>query len=642
MKYRPEIDGLRALAVVPVILFHAGFELFKGGYVGVDVFFVISGYLITTILIEDIENKKFSIINFYERRARRILPALFFVMMTCIPFAWAWMLPNQIKDFSQSLVAVSLFVSNIQFWRESGYFDATAEEKPLLHTWSLAVEEQYYLLFPIFLIFVWRLGKNKVFWIIAAMSAFSLILSEWGVRKNSNANFYLAPFRAWEIFAGSLTAFIVQKRGVIKNNLFSLLGLTMIIVSIFIYDEKTPFPSIYTLLPVLGTVLLILFTKKETLVSSLLSNKVVVLIGLVSYSAYLWHQPLFAFARIRLSTEPSITLMIILSILSIILATFSWKYIEKPLRDKNLFSRFKVFVFSLFTGFIIISFGLLVHFNAEKFIPNHDWIKILNGNTGLGEKCDAKSEFIKIKDCSTSSQPVLAIYGDSYAMHLIDGFSNEFKESYGLIQLTKSGCAPLKNIAQKDDRYQDCVNFNSKSLEYLKDSNSIKVIVISSRFGLLDQGEKILINNEKINEETRKNQVVINALSSLIKELKDSGKSVLLFSSTPKPKNDLNPMECILKAKMHNNNLQNCEFTQQDRFKNIGLFIFDQVEIEESLKIDLTKQICNKEKCKPYFDEQSIYGSGLHLSKGGANYLGKKYEWEKLVTSHCKSETCKR
>ena len=149
MKYRPEIDGLRALAVIPVILFHAGFDIFKGGFVGVDIFFVISGYLITTILIEDIENNKFSIINFYERRARRILPALYFIMLVCVPFAWMWMLPSQMKDFSLSLITV-VFTSNFLFWRESGYFEALADQKPLLHTWSLAVEEQFYLLFPIF------------------------------------------------------------------------------------------------------------------------------------------------------------------------------------------------------------------------------------------------------------------------------------------------------------------------------------------------------------------------------------------------------------------------------------------------------------------------------------------------------------
>ena len=151
MKYRAEIDGLRALAVVPVILFHAGFELFGGGFIGVDVFFVISGYLITTIIIEDMENDRFSFLYFYERRVRRILPALFFVILVCVPFAWMWLMPGQMKDFSQSIVAVTLFVSNLLFWKESGYFDSAAEEKPLLHTWSLAVEEQYYVLFPIFL-----------------------------------------------------------------------------------------------------------------------------------------------------------------------------------------------------------------------------------------------------------------------------------------------------------------------------------------------------------------------------------------------------------------------------------------------------------------------------------------------------------
>lgn len=159
MNYRREIDGLRALAVLPVILFHAGFETFSGGFVGVDVFFVISGYLITTIILSELEQGKFSIANFYERRARRILPALFFVLLVCIPFAWFWLLPSDMIDFSKSLVAVSVFASNIMFWRESGYFDTAAELKPLLHTWSLAVEEQYYVFFPLFLILFWKLGK---------------------------------------------------------------------------------------------------------------------------------------------------------------------------------------------------------------------------------------------------------------------------------------------------------------------------------------------------------------------------------------------------------------------------------------------------------------------------------------------------
>ncbi|MDC1127416.1 acyltransferase family protein [Candidatus Pelagibacter sp.] len=368
MKHRLEIDGLRALAVVPVILFHAGFELFGGGFVGVDVFFVISGYLITTILIDDIEKKRFSIINFYERRARRILPALFFVMFVCIPFAWIWMIPSQMRDFSQSLVAVSFFVSNILFWFESGYFNAEAEEKPLLHTWSLAVEEQYYVLFPIFLVLSWRFGKNRVFWMIVAMAVISLLISEWGSRNKVLANFYLSPSRAWEIFVGSIAAFIIQKIGVRKNNQLALLGLFAIIFSIFYYDETTPFPSMYTLVPVLGVFLIVLFAEKETFAAKFLSTKIFVGIGLISYSAYLWHQPLFAFARIKLKEEPTNTMMIVLCIVSFLLAIASWRYVEKPSRNRKLVSKKSITIFSMVGLFLFTFLGLSIHFMSFQEI----------------------------------------------------------------------------------------------------------------------------------------------------------------------------------------------------------------------------------------------------------------------------------
>jgi peptidoglycan/LPS O-acetylase OafA/YrhL len=211
MIYRKEIDGLRALAVLPVILFHAGFELFSGGFIGVDVFFVISGYLITTIILAELEQGKFSLINFYERRARRILPALFLVMFVCIPFAWFWLLPSDMKDFSQSLVAVSFFASNILFWRESGYFDAAAELKPLLHTWSLAVEEQYYVLFPLFLMLFWKLGKRWILLTLGLAFLASLALAQWAAYAKPSAAFYLLPTRGWELLIGAFTAFYLSQ-----------------------------------------------------------------------------------------------------------------------------------------------------------------------------------------------------------------------------------------------------------------------------------------------------------------------------------------------------------------------------------------------------------------------------------------------
>ena len=254
MKYRSDIDGLRALAVLPVILYHAGFDWFSGGFVGVDVFFVISGYLITTILIDDIERKQFSIINFYERRARRILPALVLMIIACCGVFSFYLPPLDFKDFANSMIGVALFISNITFWQEHGYFATASEIKPLLHTWSLSVEEQFYILFPIFLILSWRLGKIYVFGIIVAIAAISFLTSEWGWRNQPTANFYLTPTRAWELLAGSIAAFIIQKIGLQKNNPLALLGVAAIIYSIFAFDHSTPFPSIYTLVPVFGAV----------------------------------------------------------------------------------------------------------------------------------------------------------------------------------------------------------------------------------------------------------------------------------------------------------------------------------------------------------------------------------------------------
>ena len=364
MKYRPEIDGLRAIAVLPVILFHAGIVGFSGGFVGVDIFFVISGYLITTILIDDFDKRRFSLITFYERRARRILPALFFVMIVCIPFAWYFMLPKQFEDFAQSIVAVVFFSSNMLFWQETGYFAASAELKPLLHTWSLAVEEQFYLVFPILLLALWRFGSKVTLIVIVIIAIFSLALSEWGWRNAPGANFYFAFSRAWELLAGSIAAFIVSKHGVQKNSLISLAGLISILASITLYAEHTPFPSVYSLVPVMGVFLVIVFGGSGTLTARVLSLPIFVGIGLISYSAYLWHQPIFAFARLSQPEPPSIGIMLLLSAFAIALAIPTQRYIEAPFRKRSGFgslSRFTIFSSALAASVAFAAFGVLGH-----------------------------------------------------------------------------------------------------------------------------------------------------------------------------------------------------------------------------------------------------------------------------------------
>ena len=265
MHYRREIDGLRAVAVVPVILFHAGFELFGGGFVGVDVFFVISGYLITSLILAELDQGTFSVARFYERRARRILPALMLVLLACLPFAYALMLPHQLKDFAASLVSVVFAISNFFFLSQVDYFSPNAELQPLLHTWSLAVEEQYYFLFPPALLLVWRLARCRTVWFVGALVLLSFAFSEWAWRENAQRNFFFTLSRFWEIGAGSLCAFVgLQARGRV-NEILSFLGLCLIVASVFFYTKETPFPSFYTLAPVLGTLLVILFCQRGDL-----------------------------------------------------------------------------------------------------------------------------------------------------------------------------------------------------------------------------------------------------------------------------------------------------------------------------------------------------------------------------------------
>lgn len=364
MRYRPEIDGLRAVAVIPVILFHAGIELFSGGYVGVDIFFVISGYLITTIIIAEMDTGSFSLANFYERRARRILPALFFVMIVCIPVAWIWLLPVDMTYFAKSVVAVATFSSNILFWRESGYFDLASELKPLLHTWSLAVEEQYYVLFPLFLMVTWRLGVRWIIAILGVAFIVSLGLAHWGSFYKPSATFFLLPTRGFELLIGVFVAFYLFRQPHIKGNqALSLLGILMIIYSIFAFDNRTPFPSLYTLVPTLGVALIILFTTPKMLAYRFLGNRVFVGIGLISYSAYLWHQPMLAFARHISLTELSWAMTVGLILATIVLAYISWRFVEKPFRDKNAISGAQILKLSLLFATAFTAFGLFGFYN---------------------------------------------------------------------------------------------------------------------------------------------------------------------------------------------------------------------------------------------------------------------------------------
>ena len=370
MKYRPEIDGLRALAVLPVIFFHAGFSWFSGGYVGVDIFFVISGYLITTIIINEMDGSRFYLLNFYERRARRILPALFFVMLVATPLAIYSLTPYGLKEFGQSLISTSTFSSNILFFLKSGYFETSAELKPLIHTWSLAVEEQYYILFPLLLMITKAWNRKLMFFFLCLMFLASLSLAHWATVYSQDpqvisASFFLLPTRGWELLLGVAAAFYIQAGNTIQSSFLKqfagIAGLFLIIFSISAFDKYTPFPSLFTLAPTLGALLLILGATQGTWAYKILSSRSIVFLGLISYSTYLWHQPIFAFSRQIMLGELSEITLLLLSFFSIGMGYLSWKWIEQPFRDKKRFSQISIFILSGSFMIFISAVGFGIH-----------------------------------------------------------------------------------------------------------------------------------------------------------------------------------------------------------------------------------------------------------------------------------------
>jgi len=483
MDYRREIDGLRALAVLPVILFHAGFETFSGGFVGVDIFFVISGYLIATIILAELEQGKFSIVNFYERRARRILPALFLVMLVCIPFAWIWLLPSDMKDFSQSLVAVSIFASNILFWRESGYFDTTAELKPLLHTWSLAVEEQYYVLLPLFLMLFWKMGKRWILVTLGFVFVISLALAQWAAYAKPAAAFYLLPTRGWELLIGVFAAFYLSQanRKFFETGLSNFggwLGVALILYAVFTYDKTTPFPGFYALIPTIGTVLIILFATQQTTVGKLLGNKAFVGVGLVSYSAYLWHQPLFAFAKAYTFNLLTIQLTTFLILASFALAFISFKYVETTFRAKGKISRVCIFLLSILGILFFIFVGLLGHYK-DGFNRGHESTTEAIGDwqhPGSLQKSNING-FYKLID----SRPIdILFFGDSHVEQLAPFASEIEKLGRNVGFLSGGGCPPIPNL--RDDLHPHCFDLFERLNKVLSTEDSIRTLVVAGCF----------------------------------------------------------------------------------------------------------------------------------------------------------------
>lgn len=512
MKKRSDIDGLRAIAVLPVILFHAGVPLFSGGFAGVDIFFVISGYLLSYIVIQERRENNFSFVNFYERRARRILPVLIFIVSITLPIAYFLLSPVQLKEYGQSLIGVTTFSSNFVFWFQSGYFAEAAENKPLLHTWSLAVEEQYYLILPFLFCLMGYLGTRRFIYLIGAFALLSLFLSEIMSRTHTEANFYLLPTRAWELLAGTLCAFYVSIKGEQKSSVFAILGLGMILLSFLIFDQDTRFPSGYALLPVIGTVLILLYSQ-GTIIDRFLSLSPIVGIGLISYSAYLWHQLILAFYRLH-TMKQDLFLHEILAVLCVTLSLsyLSWRYIEQPFRKKKekiycIWSRKKFAIVSVISFVAISCIGGYFVFNPQiaysyislsddkkriyEYLDHKEKAKDLY----LFNKCFMKDHFqedIVQKHCINISgrEGSIFLWGDSHAAALAVGLRAKYEN---FAALSNSGCGPYMNYKTKTRFY--CQDNNSFILEKIRELQPATILIHANwvaRINILDQIDKTL------------------------------------------------------------------------------------------------------------------------------------------------------
>lgn len=490
MTYRRDIDGLRALAVLAVIIFHGFPALLTGGFVGVDVFFVISGYLITAVLVSEMEAGDFSLAGFYERRARRILPALFLVLGASVIAAWLWLMPDDMESFAGSLSAVSLFASNLFFWRTSGYFEAATDLKPLLHTWSLAVEEQYYLVFPLFLLL---LRKYRPAWVVATvviLAAASLWAAQHYVAGRPGAVFYLLPTRGWELGLGALLALRHVKHEPVGSEALALLGLALIAASVLAYHDGIPFPSLYALVPTVGAVLVI-HAANGTAVGRALGSKPLVGVGLISYSAYLWHQPLFAFAKHRNFGDPTAPVLLGLVGLTLVLAYLSWRWVELPFRNRKRFTRAQVFSGSVAGSVAFLAVGLAgqatngfegrLSADRRAFLDTFEvslpeWRYVMS--EGLMTKFRAQCDFYDLDSYRAGfptdvPRPAIApecyqrngakhsvlVWGDSHAQNLVYGLIRTLPKDWQVLQVTSSSCTARLNARFSRDRY--CENSNA-------------------------------------------------------------------------------------------------------------------------------------------------------------------------------------
>ena len=669
-KYRPDIDGLRALAVLAVVAFHAFPAWVRGGFIGVDVFFVISGYLISTIIFENLEKGTFSFSEFYARRIRRIFPALLLVLVACFAFGWFALLADEFKQLGKHIAAGAAFFSNFVLWGEVGYFDNSADTKPLLHLWSLGIEEQFYIIWPPLLWLAWK-RKFNLLTITIVVAIASFVLNIDSIKQDPVTTFYSPLTRFWELLCGSVLAWLtLYKQGActnIKNkvdrvlvavvysdrkesdgrllsNVLSFIGFLLLIYGFWRINRELSFPGKWALVPVMGAVLIITAGSSAWINRVFLSNRLAVWFGLISFPLYLWHWPLLSYARIVEGQEPSFTVQITAVVLSVILAWLTYRLIERPIRIGG-HGKAKVVtlvIFMALIGYVGYNADVRDGLAFRNVVKINKWISTGNDDGGiavqLSNECGLQDGELKnkIARCLSDTRTPLkyALVGDSKAWSLFTGLVRTSTEGGRWMIVGGAGpYGPLVPVISSQDIYKQHQPLTSAAIKAVAASNQIEKVVLVAATRALFQ----LRNDSDISDllVSQNYNVALDGLKNTVGIFKASGKKVILLVDNPTlphpvdclyRRTDIvlinkllglgspNP-KCVVPLEKH--------LTLSEKYRRLLLEVKDSYPNDVEI-FDITQYLCDEERkeCTHVKAGRYLYSYGDHISDYAAGIIG--------------------
>jgi peptidoglycan/LPS O-acetylase OafA/YrhL len=633
---RHDIQFLRGIAVLSVLLYHANISPVANGYLGVDIFFVVSGFLITKIILTGLSRDSFSFTQFYLRRAKRLLPALYSTLFFTTLLAYAFLTNRQWADYVDQFLGAITFTSNMVLPFQVGYFEDAADTRPLLHIWSLSLEEQYYFLLPLCLSLV--AGKFRFavllsgFFISFALCQFMINtpFSYWRMGGNDSAAwaFFLFPTRAWELFAGSLTAWFM-----LRNPEFTLpVAVKLATLPILLFLLCVPIDPIHprgdAFIAVTITALLI--AGQDNWLRKNVYSNTIAKVGDWSYSLYLIHWPLLAFSQIAFLGNPPITAAIGIGIVSIFLAWLQYKFVEQRYRmGWGKGSAVDVRRLLGVTALLLLTLlpAKVIDMTGDSTTAD-DSAVVRMRNYGLSPQCAQGDQFEISKSCITSDSPRIAVWGDSFAMHLVPGIAIQESAANSLVQITKSACGPIIGIAPIQGLYNEnwaakCLLFNEQALDYIMTSQSIEYVVISSSFGhyFKDSGQKWLYEGKTVPPDSH---IAIEHLVKTLGKISSAGKTPILIS--PPPTAGFNIGDCWERKIAGRITLgrQECNLTRDEYelFESETISALKQVEKRANVKVVwLADYLCSNSMCETKLNDIYLYRDGGHLSITGSEYL---------------------